>query len=363
MKNLVLLIKKLITAKWIFKKPKKFYFLIYDRAGSEIFHSLLKKKKFHILDVRGESINFYVLLCTICKSGFFKITINYRINYFRIVNPKFIITMIDNNLSFYKFKKIFKKPKYISIQGGRRDNFFLDQCYNYYLKNTERLQVDIFFVLGPNEIERLSKYIKAKFYCLGSIKNNHFFFKKKKNNFNNNKKILFVSKKDNFLLNFHETRIFNLVYKFCKKNNYQLNLCTRSFLLEEKYYRNKLKGSWNYIPYSMKSSYNSINSSDLIVYTNSTLGLEALVKGKKVVAFPLDFKSFPIAGYNKKFSKAGPFWKSDCSDQKVFKLLNKVERYSKYHWKLIMKKYVSDVISYNPKNKIFFKKLKQLQNL
>jgi hypothetical protein len=355
MKNLLLLVKKLILAKWIFKKPKNFSFLIYDRAGSEIFHSLLKKKQFHILDVRGESINFYVLLRTICKSGFVNITINYRINYFIIVDPKFIITMIDNNLAFYKLKKIFKKPKYISIQGGRRDNIFFDQCYNYYLKNTERLQVDIFFVLGQNEIERFSKYIKAKFYCLGSIKNNHFFLKKNKHN--NIKKILFVSKKDNFLSGFHESRIFNLVYKYCEKNNYQLNLCTRSFLFEEKYYRDKLKGDWVYIPYSMKSSYNSINSSDLVVYTNSTLGLEALVKGKKVAAFPLDFKSFPIAGYNKKFSKTGPFWISNCSDQKVFELLRKVECYSQYQWKFIIRKYVSEVISYNPKNKIFIKKL------
>ena len=39
------------------------------------------------------------------------------------------------------------------------------------------------------------------------------------------------------------------------------------------------------------------------------------------------------------------------------KLLKKVENYTHRQWNFIIKKYVSDIISYNPGNKIFLKKL------
>ena len=361
MKKILKLILNLTLAKWIFKKPKKKTFLIYDREGFEIFSFYLKKKTFEILDVRYESINIYVLLFTLFNNGFVNLIINYKINYIKAVSPKFVITHVDNNLSFYQLKNLFSKTIYISIQNGRRDSIFFSKCHDYYLKIIKRLSVDYFFVLGKNEIQRYNKYIDAKFYSLGSLKNNYFFLKKEKLNKNNRKKVLFISKKCNFLSGNQEIIKFNSVYKYCQSKDYQLSLCTRSSFSEEKYYRDRLiKGDWVYIPYSMQSSYSSINSYDLIVFTNSTLGLEALIKKKRVVVFPLDFKSlnlFSIKGYVKKFPKAGPFWISNFEETKSIKLLKKVENYTHHQWNFIIKKYVSDIISYNPGNKIFLKKL------
>ena len=274
--------------------------------------------------------------------------------------PKFVITIIDNNLSFYQLKNLFNKIIFISIQGGRRDNIFFDQCKDYYLKTDKKLSVDYFFVLGRNEIKRFQKYISAKFYPLGSLRNNFFILKEKKK-LNNKKKVLFVSKKHNFLLDVHEIKTFNAVYQYCLIKGYQLSLCTRSYSFEEKYYRDRLiKGDWIYIPYSMETSYNSVNSSDIIIYTNSTLGLEALIKNKKVVAFPLDSRSFPIKGYHKEYSSSGPFWMSDFTIKKSHQLIRKVESYSQFQWKFIIKKHVSDIISYNPKNKLLIKKIEDI---
>lgn len=361
MKKILNLIINLILAKWNFKKPKKKKFLIYDREGSEIFFLFFKRNLFEILDVRNESVNFYILLYTIYKNGLPNLIKNYKNNYIKIVAPKFVITIIDNNLSFYQLKNdLFDRIIFISIQGGRRDNIFFDQCKHYYLRTNKRLSVDYFFVLGRNEIKRFGKYINAKFYSLGSLRNNHFI-SNEKNQVNKKKKVLFVSKKDNFLLGNHEVRTFKAVYQYCLNNGYQLSLCTRSFSFEEKYYRDRLiKGDWIYIPYSMESSYNSVNSSDIIAYTNSTLGLEALIKNKKVVAFPFDSRSFPIKGYDKEYSSSGPFWMSNFTDKKAHQLIRKVENYSQFEWKFIIKKYVSDIISYNPKNKFFIKKIKNI---
>jgi hypothetical protein len=358
MKKILKLILNLILTKWHFKKPEKKFFLIYDREGVEILSFYLKKKSFEVLDVRYESINFYILLFTVFNNGIVNLITNYKINYIKAVSPKFVITLIDNNLSFYKLKNIYKETIFISIQNGRRDNIFFSQCHEYYLQRTERLSIDFFFALGKNEIQRYNKYIDGKFYSLGSLKNNYFFLKKKLNK-DSKKKVLFISKKMNFLKGDQEILKFNTVYKYCQSKGYQLSLCTRSSFFEEKYYRNRLiEGNWIYIPYSMQSSYRSINSSNLVVFSNSTLGFEALIKKKRGVVFPLDSKSFPIKDYVKKFPKTGPFWISNFEERKGIKLLKKVENYSQYEWNSIIKKYIFDIISYDPGNKIFLKKLK-----
>ena len=48
----------ILKAKWIFSKPSKQKYLIFDRNSTKAFNFLTKKKRFEILDRRGESINF-----------------------------------------------------------------------------------------------------------------------------------------------------------------------------------------------------------------------------------------------------------------------------------------------------------------
>ena len=38
----------------------------------------------------------------------------------KLINPAFVFTFVDNNLSFYKIKKNFNQIKFISIQNGTR---------------------------------------------------------------------------------------------------------------------------------------------------------------------------------------------------------------------------------------------------
>ena len=47
------------------KKQKKSEVLIYDRCNSEVLGQYIDLDKVQILDIRGESINIYVLFLTI----------------------------------------------------------------------------------------------------------------------------------------------------------------------------------------------------------------------------------------------------------------------------------------------------------
>jgi len=102
--DLFLILKKIIFSNWVFSKPLKKKILIYDIPF--LFEKFIEKKDYEVLNVRYETINFFVLISTIIKSGLKDIKNNYKKNYISFVKPKIIATSIDNNLAFFKLKKI-----------------------------------------------------------------------------------------------------------------------------------------------------------------------------------------------------------------------------------------------------------------
>lgn len=164
--------------KIIFSRPPQKKILIFDRNFPNLFIKTFKKNKYEIMDVRKESINLFVLFYTFINYGLKNIKKNYIISYIKLVNPKIVITFIDNNFFFYEIKKFYSKPKYISIQNGLRNHFFYKILRKKSLKN---LIVDYFFVFGETNRRILSKFIIGKIIVFGNLKNN-FLFKKKKVN-------------------------------------------------------------------------------------------------------------------------------------------------------------------------------------
>ena len=120
------IIKRFIKFKFFWRKPAERNILVYDRVSEKFANILFSKNSYSFYDVRFESINIYVLFKTLFNSGLSNLRTNYKLNYFRFVNPKIIYTSIDNNIGFYRLKKIFPKACYVSDQNGIRDNkFFL----------------------------------------------------------------------------------------------------------------------------------------------------------------------------------------------------------------------------------------------
>ena len=96
----------IFVTKWVFKKPKKANILIYDDESIENLEFFLKGKKFEIFHVRHEILNIYVLINSILKNGFYKVRENYKLTFFTIVDPKLVITLIDENPGFFKLKSL-----------------------------------------------------------------------------------------------------------------------------------------------------------------------------------------------------------------------------------------------------------------
>ena len=142
---------KLIKAKWEFIKPSKKKILIYDAVSEDFLKFLFKKNDYEILNIRYERINLYVIILTLLTYGMTNLASNYKKLFIKLVSPKIVVSAIDNDISFYKLKGIFNKPKYVCFQNGIRTNEFYMQCKNY-IKNTGyKLYADHIFLLGSNE--------------------------------------------------------------------------------------------------------------------------------------------------------------------------------------------------------------------
>ena len=138
---------KAVKSKWIFSKPSKKLMLIYDLP--DLFERFIEKNQYEVLDIRYQSINFYILIKTIFKTGLKNLTTNYKKNYLIAVSPKLVITSIDNDLSFFKLKKLYKKAKFACIQISLRNTIFLEQCRSYNkIKGNIKLFSDFFMFMG-----------------------------------------------------------------------------------------------------------------------------------------------------------------------------------------------------------------------
>ena len=345
----------LLRAKWVFTKPKNRRILIYDRQSEDYSRYLFRKKDCEILDVRRERLNLYVFFLTLKSLKFKNIKDNYKKIYIELVSPKIVYTAIDNNPAFFKLKAISNKPIYISDQNGMskvadsyKQESFYGNLKKYTQKNKKMPEADHIFLFGKNDRDRISKVIKGKVHLFGNTKNNYFVIKRMKVK----KKItsiMFISsglfpsalKQDKI--------IFKNLIKFCKKKNIKLTFCSRVGSTEENFHRNCFdKGNWIYLPrISTLKVYTNLNKQQMVVFSHSTLGFQALSKGVKCAVF---YRCFPEKGAHGKFPKSGPFWINSNTYYSFEKVLNRVMNFSNKRWKKIAKEYSNKILSYNPSN-------------
>jgi len=368
----------LIKSKFIYRAPNKTKLLILDKPGSVLISKVLKKKT-DTLEVRYEKINLYIVFKMILN--FDKLSMqSYIFRYIEKVNPKLIISHIDNNNFFFKLKSLFPDINFIFIQNG----LSLKSYTQKKIKNLG-LNADHFFVYSKAYAQSYKRILRSKFYAIGSFKNN---FKKK---IYKNKKncLVFISqfsiKKQNGKHHYKyrdfsfshddffrsELFLIPILYDFCLKKNIKLiiagrNMQKEKYIEEKKFYEkiilnnfNKKKLS-NFIFKRIKSdfsSYDIIDSSKLVVFVDSALGYQSLSRGN--ISFACSIRSKFVKnktldfGWPLKMQKEGPFWLSYYNKKKINYKLNYLFGLSRSDWNKKYNKYKDDLLSHDENNKIF----------
>jgi len=344
-----------------FKKPPQNKILIFDEVGSELIRQYFPESDTHILHTREESINLFVIFFNFLKGKISKK--DYFNNYIECVNPKIIISTIDNNPMFFQLSKK-KEQKKILISSTIRTPvhdgglFSLINSDGYILnKSLSNNFVDIVFTLNKEMGNKFRLFNVDETITIGSFKSNHFNIEKKKDI-----ELLYISSwaglpfdhkvtKDITFREFdeHQLKLLNNISVFGFKNKIKITILgkMKNSEIEKEYdYYNKifLDKNWEFLRGDKVNSYNIVDRSNICLTLNSTLGYESFSRGNKTIFFDTrsyskSLEALRFAWPNLNIEDNGFFWTKDSSLENLEKILKRVIKINDLEWKKILQKY------------------------
>ena len=372
-------IRLILKTKFFFRKPKKKEILIFDKTHLEFFKNALNLKKERVghLSTRLEDFNLNVL---------FRIIYNRKVSYksyfkqyIKLVDPKIVLTFIDNNLFFYQLKKDFPNIKFISVQNGYR--FLNDEMLSTLInKKVEKnyYSSDYYFVFNKQMKKLMEQYIKTECIVAGSLRNNMLFIKNPNDNLQGN--VGFISrftmpiaesvnekneKNPNYVVHKFSSKLLCNTAEYCKRNNKKLIILTAkpSLLNEQKKYYEKILKNYQYdyfIKENQLDSYYNLFKVDVLISPSSTLGSEALGRGLKV----LSFSEGKILGSNFGWpfieNLQGPFFSNNYEYENVDKMISYIEKLSFESWRELLNNYSDYTCFFNYDNKMIKNLIKKI---
>lgn len=344
--------RSLLKIKIKFKKPNKNKILMFDYTNEILFKRLIKKK-IEVLYIRLEEINFYVLFMAVKSHGFSNLGKNYIKTYIEHVEPKIIITFNELHGTFYLLKKLVKKNSFhtIAIQDGYRT---LPNFSNFNPLNIKDNKVDKILNFSKKDKILYENISNSPKVVAGSFRNN--FFKKKK--IIKSKKILLISQyRDKFKNSekikyfIREKKILDFLKIFCDKNNAKYLVVTKPGVSKNNYINafNLQKNSEIISSLNFKTKYEIVDKSEVTIFADSSLGMESLSRGNKVVSFP--FK--PYLGMPKFF------WSHKINQDIFEKKLNLIYEMKINTWLKRINHKKEVFVKYNPGNTILLNIIKK----
>ena len=371
-------------AEKVWRRPKAAKILIYDRCGSETLLGYLRKDDVEILDVRGESINIYVLMK--CILSFDLSGASYANKYIAAVQPSVILTFIDNDARFYELKHANPKAATVFLQNGWRTEG--GDVFGYLKESAPNkdYQVDYMLTFGAAAGKKYREYINGQVIPIGSVKCNLYQLEKN----TDRPTLAFISQytvpppggehgqilkvadrlvawKDFYAA---ERKVIGFLARYCEKKQLALQVCGRSpdSAAEEEYeFFRALIGDkkWEFIPRDgLRGSYHSIDRAALVVGIDSTLVYESLARGKKTAVFSIRSEltndSTAKFGWPGTLPESGPFWTNRADESTFERILDYLVSVSGADWEKTRAAVVPDLMEYDPGNTRFLSLMRKL---
>jgi len=368
--KIVKYLTKFLKAKKKILAPKKREILIFDKMGSKDCRKYFRKYSYDVLDVRGESINLFILLKSLLK-----LKLNFRAyieTYIETVKPNILLTFIDSNQYFYSLSRKYSKIKTVVLQRGVKSHF--NDLFAFYKSFNIRDKADLIFVANDFYKKKFTTLSKGKVVTAGYFKNNLYPISNKKKK----REILLIS---TFRTHPKDQIVYkNLPYKeyikndsifyewlnsFCNNKKIKINILARThsekeFEKEKNYFKNFFYNAK--IIYENKNPYKWIDKYEYIITNDSTLGIENIARGGKSAficnspnIYPFKTRKF---GYNENLPENGPFWTYKNNTKKFEKILKYLLHKDRKYWGKIKNK----VIKFDSDNKIFQNEISKILN-
>ncbi len=362
--------------KIVLKNPKNYDLVLFDSEQLNEFETILSHYNFFVLHARLEQIKKIYFSLSIIKY-FIK---NYRGNIMtaylasliEVINPKVVITLIDNSIKFSDVAKILdKKTNFLAVQNAAR----LDLKLHKYLFDNQIIKVDLnkrfyipnFLCFGQFEIDHYKSFgIKVNnFIKIGSLRLANAFKYIKEKGIKLDESIYDICLIGEGVSggNYFEKGMVDIVkytVRFCIKykmklispqkinKNLDLNGYNKVMNTYKKYLSKEEFEFFQRSCFDRSSrtykSYIAMLQSNVTVGTSSTLLRENLALGRKTLSCNLtntDIHDFPVEGICSI---------KDCSYEEFEKRLLKIQSINEKDYFLNIKKEKNYILEYNEKS-------------
>ena len=367
------------NTRFSWRLPRKKAVLIFDSSSHEEFYSYIEKSNTEVLDVVNKKINVLILILSIFSRN------SYYEKYISFVNPKVLLTFIDNNLSFYKLK-VKKSTIKISVQNGYRSALGGDIFSIFYGANfnqKKNLYSDFMLVFGPNIAGEISKYISCKTINIGSFRSNMIpIIRNKKQS----RSVIFVSTfRDPYLAPNckiseqitwkeyikKELEFIEWLFSLTSSMDLKLSILGSSYSSPDSEFHffkalSKGKGFEFYKRDDNRRTYEIVDMHEMTVAIDSTLGYESMARGNKVAfyggirgsKFPLNTRKF---GWPDNNNNSGYFWTSSADIRDWNEVFQRVLGANIKDWEQECRGKIDEVILNDMGNSIFIDLLKKYE--
>jgi surface carbohydrate biosynthesis protein len=381
-RKLVLFFQIFIFSKKIFRKPKFHDIVLYDFTCPSTLKKLLSKYDVCILHLRGEEINWSILIRAMVKKEFWLSDpiLCYAITFIKIVNPKIVLTYIDNSSRFYAIKDTLPNVKTICIQNGSRS--IMGDVFDS-LVITRKFKVDYFFVHNTPIGEKFNEFIDTVVIPHGSLILNslelnrsvvpgRIAFISQSKSHGDEDSIMFYRSNDKpvYFEEFYQAERFNLRFlnDWCKINNKNLIIIGSSIEHEgkERNFFSQILGDseFCFIPRTDEfSSYNLIQSAEIVVFIDSTLGYESYGLRKKTAAFSNRMTKNGVKnpfGWPTDFDENGLFWTNQQNTLELNRIMNYLNSVSNEEWLETLNSLIHLIMEFDPGNSKLTKLIDEL---
>jgi len=299
------LLKKFFSSfnKITFKNPKKTKILIYDYTGSEVLiESMLYGLEYSIFPARLEF--FYIspkILFRMAKKLFVfdfqylkeiksYVYKAYLLSCVEYINPKIVITYIDNDITFQWLSKKYNNAEFYAIQNGTRTKSGLTELDSKGF--IRKFSMPHFVCFGQNDVDNYRKFGHKidDPVCLGSLRAGYYPVINKIPT-----RIIFdiciISEYAEHNGTINDQIFLGMMNMYIKKNNKSVVIALRNWVSiwanEEYEFFFKIFGEKVTIirqnENDRHSTYNAMAASNVIIANYSTAALEAFGWGKKVL--------------------------------------------------------------------------------
>ena len=363
-------ILKLLKATYELKKPSKKNIVFFDVSHANLIVSKFKIKadQYTTIYSRLEKINIYILIKSLFNHSFKFNLFNYYLEFIKYTNAKIVITLIDNNVSFYKFKQYLPHIKFISVQNGHRSE---NRDWLLILKKNPNfrkiLKSDIYFTSNKEDGNKINQYINCQVKPVGFFRNN--FVTKKTTQ--KKKTILFISQfrkkqilDDNYLV---EKKLLPLINQYCISKKYSffiLGTSANHYKEEKNFFKLIINSNnWKFLKKrKYPKNYQLLDKFENIVFIDSTLGYESIAREKKVAVFSLrkvnSDSKYEKFGYPLKMKPRGFFYSNSCNYSEIKRVLDNVTNCSDQKWKTKILPKLSEFRYFDMNNTMLKKNLK-----